>query len=304
MFSRRTDLQLDRDQLGGFLPWLIAFMVFLSVLALAGTLALNQLAGRWDKGMSGTLTVQIKPSAAAIAGGAGAAAARERDDKRLRDVVVVLKTTSGVARVEVLSEDNLLALLEPWLGGGAVAGDLPLPRLIDVKLESDAKIDVASLQNKLSRVASGALIDDHGIWLERLIRLVRTVEGLALAVLAFIALATVGTVVFTTRTGLAIHQDAIEVLHLIGAQDSYIARQFASRALMLGLRGGIFGMLLALPTLWGIGAMAETMQSGLLPDLSLGFLHWVALLLLPLGVATIATVTARMTVMKTLARML
>ncbi|MBT3237849.1 MAG: FtsX-like permease family protein [Rhodospirillaceae bacterium] len=304
MFSRRTDLQLDRDQLGGFLPWLIAFMVFLSVLALAGTLALNQLAGRWDTGMSGTLTVQIKPSAKAIAGGAGAKAARAQDEKRLRSAVVALKTTSGVASAEALSEQNLLTLLEPWLGGGAVAGDLPLPRLIDVQLERGAEIDMAALQNKLTAVAPGAVIDDHGVWLARLIRLVRTVEALALAVLAFIALATVGTVIFTTRTGLAIHQDAIEVLHLIGAHDSYIARQFAGRALALGLKGGIIGLLLALPTLWGIGALADSLQSGLLPDLSLGVTHWMTLLVLPLTVAVIAMVTARMTVMKTLARML
>lgn len=304
MFSRRSDLHLDRDQLGGFLPWLIAFMVFLSVLALAGTLALNNLAERWDKGMSGTLTVQIKPSPDAIAGGAGAEAAAAQDEKRLRAAVVVLKTTSGIGRVEVLSEDNLLALLEPWLGGGAVAGDLPLPRLIDVQLEGGADVDLTALQNRLSGVAPGAVIDDHGVWLERLIRLVRTVEVLALAVLAFIVLATVGTVIFTTRTGLAIHQDAIEVLHLIGAHDSYIARQFAGRALTLGLRGGFFGLVLALPTLWGIGALADKMQSGLLPDLSLGIWHWAALLALPLGVALIAMMTARMTVMKTLARML
>jgi len=304
MFSRRSDLHLDRDQLGGFLPWLIAFMVFLSVLALAGTLALNDLAERWDKGMSGTLTVQIKPSAEAVAGGAGAKAAGARDEKRLRAAVVVLKTTSGIGRVDVLSEDNLLALLEPWLGGGAVAGDLPLPRLIDVQLEGGADVDLAGLQNRLSEVAPGAVVDDHGVWLQRLIRLVRTVEALALAVLSFIALATIGTVIFTTRTGLAIHQDAIEVLHLIGARDSYIARQFAGRALMLGLRGGFIGLALALPTLWGIGLLADKLQSGLLPDLSLGIWHWAALLVLPLGVAMIAMATARMTVMKTLARML
>lgn len=304
MFSRRSDLQLDRDQLGGFLPWLIAFMVFLSVLALAGTLALNGLAERWDKGMSGTLTVQIMPSPDAIAGGAGAKAAAALDEKRLRAAAVVLKTTSGISRVDVLGEANLLALLEPWLGGGAVPGDLPLPRLIDVQLESGADIDLAALQNKLSGVAPGAVVDDHGVWLQRLIRLVRTVEVLALAVLGFIVLATVGTVIFTTRTGLAIHQDAIEVLHLIGAHDSYIARQFAVRALMLGLKGGLFGLALALPTLWGIGALADTMQSGLLPDLSLGLWHWALLLVLPLMVAMIAMASARITVMKTLARML
>ena len=134
--------------------------------------------------------------------------------------------------------------------------------------------------------------------------LTRTVEGLATMVLAFIGFATVGTVVFTTRTGLAIHRNAIEVLHFIGAQDSYIASQFASRALSLGLKGGVIGLLLAAPTLWGIAVMAAEMEAGLLPDITLGPPHYSAVVALPLVIAFIAMVTARLTVMKTLSRML
>ena len=150
----------------------------------------------------------------------------------------------------------------------------------------------------------GTSVDDHRIWLKRLVRLIQTVEGLATLVLVFIALATVGTVVFTTRTGLDIHREAIEVLHLIGAQDSYVAGQFASRAFFLGLKGGIFGLLLAVPTLLGIGYLAQKMDSSLLPDITLGPVHWSVLAGLPLVVSLIAMVTARMTVMKTLSRML
>ena len=61
MFTNRTDLQLERDTLGRFLPWLIAFMVYLSILALAGMLALDDIALRWEKGISDTLTVQLSP---------------------------------------------------------------------------------------------------------------------------------------------------------------------------------------------------------------------------------------------------
>jgi cell division transport system permease protein len=304
MFTRRSDLQLERDSLGRFLPWLIAFMVYLSILALAGMLALDDVAGRWDRGMSGTMTVQMTPSPNAGGSSAAALKAEKRDDKKLQAALGVLKTTPGVARAEILGEDKLMALLEPWLGGGAFGADLPLPRLIDIELKSGAEIDMATLERRLKAAAPGAIVDDHGIWLEHLINLIQTVKALALAVLIFIALATTATVIFATRTGLAIHSEAIEVLHLIGAQDSYIARQFASRALMLGLRGGVIGLLLALPTLWGIGTLARSLQSGLLPEFSLGIAHWAILGCLPVVVALIAMISARLTVMKTLARML
>ncbi len=304
MFTRRTDLQLERDSLGRFLPWLISFMVYLSILALAGMMVLDDIAGRWDRGMSGTMTVQLTPSQNAGGSSAAGKAAEKLDDKKLQAALGVLKTTPGVKRAEILGEDKLMALLEPWLGGGAFGADLPLPRLIDIELESGAKIDMAGLERRLKESSPGAVVDDHGVWLEHLINLIQTVKVLALAILVFIGLATTATVIFATRTGLAIHSEAIEVLHLIGAQDSYIARQFASRALMLGLRGGVIGLLLALPTLWGIGSLAASLQSGLLPEFSLGLTHWAILGCLPLVVALIAMISARLTVMKTLARML
>ncbi len=293
MFTRRSDLPLDKDTLSQFLPWLIAFMVFLAVLAMAGMLVLDATAARWDRGISGTLTVQIVPAENPI-----------KDSERLQKVLLLLGETPEVHRFETLGDAKLMTLLEPWLGATAASGDLPLPRLVDVELKPGAELDVEKLSQRMEARVPGVTIDDHSIWLERLVRLIRTVEGLATMVLAFIGFATVGTVVFTTRTGLAIHRNAIEVLHFIGAQDSYIASQFASRALSLGLKGGVIGLLLAAPTLWGIAVMAAKMEAGLLPDITLGPPHYSAVVALPLVIAFIAMVTARLTVMKTLSRML
>ena len=293
MFIRRSDLPLDQDTLSRFLPWLIAFMVFLAVLAMAGMLVLDATAARWDRGISGTLTVQIVPAESAA-----------KDSDRLQKVLLLLGETPEVHRFETLGDAKLMALLEPWLGAAAASGDLPLPRLVDVELKPDADLDVEKLSQRMEARVPGVTIDDHSIWLERLVRLIRTVEGLATMVLVFIAFATVGTVVFTTRTGLAIHKNAIEVLHFIGAQDSYIASQFASRALTLGLKGGAIGLFLAVPTLWTIAAMARKMESGLLPDFSLGLAHYSVGVALPVVIALIAMISAHFTVMKTLSRML
>ena len=293
MFARRSDLPLDKDALSRFLPWLIAFMVFLAILAMAGMLVLNATASRWDQGIRSTLTVQVMP-----------AEDPAKDDERLQVVLSVLAQMPEIDRYEVLTDDRLLNLLEPWLGPAAGSRDLPLPRLVDVELKTGADLNAEVLSRQLAARVPGTSVDDHRIWLKRLVRLIQTVEGLATLVLAFIALATVGTVVFTTRTGLDIHREAIEVMHLIGAQDSYVAGQFASRAFVLGLKGGVFGLLLAVPTLLGIGYLAQQMDSSLMPDITLGPVHWSSLAGLPLVVSLIAMVTARITVIKTLSRML
>lgn len=291
MLSGRSDLELSRDGQARFLPWLIAFMVFLAALALAAVLALSATASRWDRGVSGTLTVHVPPSGDA-----------ERDRAILDAALTVLKSTPEIAAVDALGDDRLIALLEPWLGPIA-PGDLPLPRLIDVRLKEDARLDIDLLAARLSGAAPGAMVDDHKAWLGRLLRLLRLAEAGAVGVLLLIVVATAGTVVFATRAGLAVHREAIEVLHMIGARDSYVARQFARRALALGFGGGVLGLALAAPLLAGLGLFAPRTEGALLPDLALGPWGWIALATLPVLAGLLAMWTARATVLRTLARM-
>lgn len=293
MFSRRSDLPLDRDDHSRLLRWLNAFMVFQAVLAMTAVLVLNATAGRWDHGVRGTLTVQI-----------ARVDADDDNTKRLQQTLNVLAVTPEIDRYEVIDDAQLLRLLEPWLGHYVEVGDLPLPQLIDVALKAKTDLDLRALSNRIAAQVPGTSIDDHEIWLERLVRLIEMIEGVAAAVLIFVGLATVGTVVFTTRTGLAIHKEAIEVLHLIGAQDSYIARQFAGRAMALGLRGGIMGLALAIPTVLGVGYLAQPIEGALVPQLGLEPAHWGTLAVLPIAAAVIAMLTARLTVMRTLGRIL
>ncbi|TCS63521.1 cell division protein FtsX [Varunaivibrio sulfuroxidans] len=292
MFQGRSDLPLDRDALSRFLPWLIAFMVFLAALALAGMLALSTMTARWNANMNATLTVQIPP-------GADDAATLRRTEQALR----LIRQQPGIVQAHEIPERDVLTLLKPWLGA-AVVGDLPLPVLIDVTLDRQGNFNGDVLTRRLTIAVPGAVVDDHRIWLDRLIRLVGSVKILAWVVLGLIASATTGTVIFATRTGLSIHQEAIEVLHLTGARDSYVAKQFARRAMALGFRGGMIGLLLAALTIGGIGRLASSLQSEMVPDLSLGVGQWLSLAALPVAVAGLAMITARLTVMRNLSKML
>ena len=111
-------------------------------------------------------------------------------------------------------------------------------------------------------------------------------------------------VVFTTRTGLVIHQDVIELLHLMGAHDEYVARQFQVHHFWLGLKGGVVGLALTGVTLAVLGALIEPIEATLLPRFSLSALQWTVLVLIAGAAALISMFTARITVMRALARML
>lgn len=293
MFRRRTDLPLDRDALSRFLPWLIAFMVYLAAMAQAGMLGLDSMSSRWSKGIGTSLTVQVPPASGA---------AKAESIRRVQVTINLLSETSGVIRSTVIPESRVLQLLEPWLGA-QVAGDVPLPVLIDVETSSTNKPDIRVLKQKLGTAVPGVVVDDHGVWLNRLVQLIRTMEGFAGLVLVLILLSAGATIIFTTKTGLAVHHEAIEVLHLTGAHDSYIADQFAWRAMALGFKGGIIGLGLAVPTLLALGYAAGRIEAGLLPEISLGGIGWISLLLLPFASALLAWWTARMTVMRNLAGM-
>jgi len=294
MFSRRTDLPLDKDPLSHFLPWLIAFMVYLAALAQSGLITMDNLARRWDTGMASTLTVQIP---------ADPDANKATNARRLQMAMNLITDTPGIINVDVISERKVLKLLSPWLGL-VEASDVPLPVLIDVETDPNLNLDARILQQKLSQRIPGTQVDDHGVWLAKLIQMVRTIEALAGAVLLFILFAVAGTVIFTTRTGLTVHAEAIEVLHLTGAHDRYIAKQFAGRAVALGLRGGLYGLALAVPTLLLLGHMAGRMEAGMLPNMELSVLGWASMALLPAFSAFAAGTTARFTVMRNLRRML
>lgn len=290
MFSPRTDLSLERDAQDRFLPWLVAFMVFLAVLAFALAASVHQVAERWDKGARGTLTVQV-PVQDADAGAA------------LQAVLVLLRATPGIASAEPLTDEHLARLIEPWIGRGAT-GDIPIPRLIDVRAQPDVRPDLESLRVRLAGVAPGTVVDDHQAWLGRLLALMRALEATALTLLGLVLVVTIGTVIFTTRTGLSIHHEAIEVMHLIGAQDSYIAQQFAGRALALGLKGGAIGLMLALPALAAVGVLFGQESGSVLPEVSFSLLHWAAIGAMPVMVALTAMLTARFTVLASLSRVL
>ncbi|MDA0996874.1 MAG: cell division protein [Proteobacteria bacterium] len=293
MFNvKRSDLPLDKDAHSRFLPWLIAFMVFLAVLAFGGILVLGATAAKWDQGVGGTLTVQI-----------AATDDPTRDQRNLQEVLNLLASTGDIERYQVIDEARMLRLLEPWIGAGAKVGDLPLPKLIDVGIAQGGKLSIDALRARLAKAVPEAAVDDHRVWLNRLVRLIQTVELIATAILAFIAFATIGTVVFTTRTGLSVHKEAIEVLHLIGAQDSYIAGQFAGRAMLLGLKGGLIGLTLGLPALIGVGYLAGRLKGSALPEVSFGILEWCMIAAIPLAVSALAMSTARITVLRSLARM-
>ena len=292
---KTTEVPLNRDASERFLPWLMAFLIYLGALSLAAAMAVHNAVDHWDSGLAGRLTVQVSPASA----DENPAITTERVARVLEE----LHATRGVIQARALSDEEIVELLEPWLGSAAINWNLPLPRVVAVELDRDGPPDLAALSARLGEIEPGTAIDDHQRWLGELLDLIRGLQILAIGVIILVGLASVGAIVFITRTGMAIHRPVIDLLHLIGAQDSFVAWQFQVHALKQGLRGGVIALALTVLTLLSLGYLLQRADIGFLPAVSLSAWEWCVLALLPLLAAAVAMITARITVLATLSRM-
>lgn len=277
------------------LPWIVGIMVYLAIMMLTGAMVLAQVATGWDEDLTGRFTVQVAASDDV---------SPATLDKRVDKVLKIVRAAPGVAAARPVSAADTAALLEPWLGPELDPREFPLPRVIDVKVQSSAKIDFESLEAKIRKAVPSAELDSHGFWREQITSLVGALEVVVILVVVLITASTMTAVMFATRSGVAIHREVIEVLHLIGANDDLIAQEFKRQARRLALRGSVPGFLFAMVTIAILGYLASRVDNLLLPAFSFSWWHWAALITVPVFAMVIAAITARQTVLRTLRRML
>jgi cell division transport system permease protein len=284
---------LPATRLGGPMPWIIAIMVALTVLAAGGALALANFAERTRAGLEGGLTVQIVEADPAA-----------RDAQAVRAAQTLMRQP-GVAAVRVVPEAELAELVAPWLGEVAGSDALALPALLDVTLSGPASGAMLSrLRAELARTAPSARVDPQADWLDSVFDAIRALRWLALVLIVLLTAASAAAVWLAARNAFDANRETIEVVHHLGGNDAQIARIFersvlADSALGAGLGAAIGAAVLAL-----MGARFAALQSGVVESGSLSPLDWVGVAAVPVVMVGVALVTARRTVMARLGRML
>ena len=277
------ELALDRDPSSRFMPWIIAALSFVVAIAIGAAFSLAALTASWGDLGGDRLTVRVD-------GAAGA-------ETVVRDLVEELGRMPEVERVEALPRRAVAEMLAPWIGSAAeTAGQdaLPLPLLIEVRL--DEPTAARTIEARLSG-REGVVIDRADTWLKPLQQLAG-LAGLVAGALAALAISVIVLVtIFATRAALSAQQDTVELLRLIGADESYIAKRFQRHAMWQGLAGGLGGALPGLIVI-GFGAGAARLEGSiLLAGLSPTLTGWIVMAALPALIALVAMTTARYTVL-------
>jgi cell division transport system permease protein len=283
---------LPEGRVAGPMPWVIAIMMFLTVLTAAGGLAMRHAARAIGADLADRITVQIVEADPVV---------RER---QAQAALALLRRDPGVGSVSRVPADEMKTLLAPWLGDGGLEDELPLPVLIDAVLAPDRPRDLAALRSAVAEAAPAARIDEHGEALAPLAGLISALKWLALAVVLLMATASAAAVMLASRAALDTHRAAIDVMHLLGATDVQIARLFQRRLALDALFGGLVGLIAATIVILLIGQRIGSLGSELLGSVSLPALAWLLLLALPWFGAGIAMLAARFTVLAALRRIL
>ena len=284
-----------RSIAGRALVAVVAIMTFLSSLTTGAVMLVRSQAADWQSEVSREVTIQVRP-------------AQGRDiEADVARAAEIARAYPGITDVRPYSKDESARLLEPWLGGGLALADLPVPRMIVVRL-ADGGADLAPLRKVLAERVVAATLDDHRAWIERMRTMARTTIAGGIGVLLLMLAATVLSVIFATRGAMATNRPIVEVLHFIGAKSGFIAKQFQRHFLVLGLEGGLIGGGLAMLA-FGIASIAANMSVGtaggdqlaaLFGTFSLSLGGYIAIAMQIALMAVVTAIASRRTVNRTL----
>jgi cell division transport system permease protein len=265
----------------GSLIFVVAVLCFLACLTAMGVLAADRAAGGWSDQLTGEATVIVRPHGGETPDAAAARAAE------------ALAGVAGVSEARALESAKAYDLIRPWLGDVADLEDLPIPRLVAVTLDHQQPATARALDRALKAQGVDAAVDDHSLWIKDIRKAADVVRWLGAAVFLLIAGAAAAVVAFATRAGLAARRDVVEVLHLAGAEDGFIARLFQLRFAQIAGLSGLLGAAAAA----GVGAVLRLAGGGqgLTPALPLAWSDLLSVLPCPLLAAVVAAIAARLT---------
>jgi cell division transport system permease protein len=219
---------------GTALVAVVAIMTFLASITTGAVLLVRASAQEWQSDVASEVTIQVRP-----VGG--------RDlEQDVQNAVEVTRTQPGIVDARAFTKEESAKLLEPWLGTGLSLDELPVPRMVVARVASGQALDLASLRQRLGVVVPSAVVVDHRAWIGRMRSMSSAIVLAGIAILALVIVATVISVSFATRGAMAANRPIVEVLHFVGAADSYIANRFLRHFLRLGLEGGVIGVIAAM----------------------------------------------------------
>ncbi|MDQ1183625.1 MULTISPECIES: ABC transporter permease [Agrobacterium] len=281
---------------GNALIVVIAIMAFLACLTLGAVSMVRATAASWQSQISREITIQIKPE-----DGLDMNAALNKARNLALGFV-------GTREGTIMDDAATSRLLEPWLGSGLDLSELPVPRLVIITIDENNPPDFEAMRAMLKTEIPQAFLDDHRTWVDRLVSMAHTTVMIGVGVLVLVFTAMVLTVIFATRGALSGNRHIVEVLHFVGAESGFVAREFQKHFLKISLKGSgagsaVAALVFVAAGFWQSRSLATPQSdqaTALFGSFSVGIDGYLGILATMIIISLLTTITARMTVIRTI----
>jgi cell division transport system permease protein len=267
--------------------FVIGALCFLAALAALTTRGTYKAAEAWGAQIEGDITVVM----------------RDTDRRTAQSVTDRVGGLANVFEARLLSQDEVEILLEPSLGPGGLPEGLPIPMLMVVQADMAVGDPSSEIQRLLSEAGIDGDVAGNAGYADNVRGALGVLRLVALSIVALLSATAIAVIAFATHAALLARRDIVDVLHLSGAEDRYIAALFERRFWILALQAGLGGAVAALMVTALIvftGSGSQGVEAQLLPRLSLDFWDIVILLVTPIAAGLAARMAARLTVLNSL----
>jgi cell division transport system permease protein len=205
----------------------VSIMCALGCLAALGAAAGFRAADTWTSDLKSAMTVVVQ---------------NPRDDASLARAARIVTQIEGVTRADAMSKERAKDLLRNYgTDMGATLDALPAPRLIEVGVAAGQNQVAQRMDAALKSAGFTSFVNDHSRFTGEILKTSAVVRIVALSALVALVVAAIASIAFAARAALETRRDAVEILHLVGAQDAFVAREVQIRFLRLGLVAGGIG---------------------------------------------------------------
>ena len=289
------DFIVDSDS--NLLSLITALMVFIASLSAVCVIGVNNLFNSWNQDLNGQVTVQVLPF-----GKNNKPLTKTELKEKTNNIITDLRLSNIFSKIRLIKDNEIDDMLKPWLGSSIEDFNIPVPDLLDVSFKTFEKnnnhTNLSEIGLSLKEKFGPISIENHNKWLKDIRKIKNSVQFIAYFILVAIIITTSVTVIYTTNASFKSQKHSIEVFHLIGAFDEFIAKQFANSVFRLTFIGSMIGFILFLIIFGIISVIISDLTGTIFDYIELSFIDWMTIISIPFISAIIAKATAKNTILQ------
>jgi len=257
-----------------FLGWIMTTMVYLALMALISSFFSTLSFDKWKSATRDLVTIHVPDPNQKIAG---------NNDTRLDAALKILRTLPNIENITILEKNDIEKLISPLVETD-IFQNILLPALVEIRINNREVLP--NLESSLKNLAPDIFVENHAELFLFDSKVFFGAEKLFVAIVGLITMVAIISIIFAVFTGLSVNKEVIQVMHLIGAKNGFIARAFQKHVFIVLSFSSIFGACLAAGTFFILDNLFKVAFFG---DIEIDLLtqfdlwNWITLIMVPIS---------------------